>query len=110
MTVAVYEWDERCIRRLLAQVLIAALEDLDRPTQKESAQAFFASEHLDWVADALDLDSKHIRRRVAEGINSRLLRSARRARKGRNGGAVAQRAARLVECQTSQTSARLGSA
>lgn len=82
-------------KKLLAQIIIRSLEDLSRPTQRESAQAFFDSPHLEWVADGLNLSPRRIRRRVAEGVDPKLLRNARRARKGKDGGVVGRRAASL---------------
>jgi hypothetical protein len=81
------------VKRLLAQILIKALEDLNRPKQRKSAEAFFASEDLDWIADALGLNPGRIRRRVAEGgVDPKLLRGARRANKAMGGGAITERA------------------
>jgi hypothetical protein len=93
-----YEWNARCIHRLLAQVLIKALDDLGRPSQRESALAFIASEYLDWIAGVLDISPDRIRQRVTEGIDPdmlRLLRYTNRAHKGKDGGVLAERARKI---------------
>ena len=87
----VADWSNRCVRSLLAQVLIRAIEDLERPSQQNDARDFFDSPHLDWIADALELRPDRIRQRVAEGIDPQILKFARRARKNETGGAMAKR-------------------
>lgn len=89
------EWGDLCVRRLLSHILILAMEDLGRSSQCNDAREFFASEQLDWIADALDLHPEVVRQRVGEGIDPKLLKYARRAHKGKNGGVLAKRALSL---------------
>jgi hypothetical protein len=72
--------------------VIKAVEDLGRVNQRDDARAFFDSPYLDWYADALDLRPARIRQRVAEGIDPRELKYARRAHKNERSGAMAERA------------------
>jgi hypothetical protein len=88
-----YELDDRGVRRLLAQAVIQALKDLDLQQQSASALAFFASDQLEWFADALGFTADRIRWRVAEGIDPevlRLLRYANRAHKAEHGSVLAK--------------------
>jgi hypothetical protein len=75
--------EDRCWYRLLAHVIILALEDLQRPKYRQDALDFFSSEDLDWVADALSLRPERVRQQVAIGVDVRPLRYMRRAHKGR---------------------------
>jgi hypothetical protein len=75
--------EDKCWRRLLAHVIILALEDLQRPKHRQDALDFFASERLDRVADALSLHPERVRQKVAEGVDVQPLRYMRRAHKGR---------------------------
>jgi hypothetical protein len=86
------DWSVTPVRRLLANVVALAIEDLHRPAQHESARAFFESERFEWCADALGLDVRRIRQQVSDGIDPHVLRNIRRARKGRDGGVIAARA------------------
>ena len=75
--------ENRSEYRLLAHVIILALEDLERANHRQDALDFFASEHLEWVADTLSLHPERVRQKVAEGVDVRPLRYMRRAHKGR---------------------------
>ena len=70
-------------RRLLAHVVIMALEDTERPKYRQDALDFFASAHLEWIADTLGLRPERVRQRVTVGVDVRPLRYMRRAHKGR---------------------------
>lgn len=99
-----YSWCERDIRRLLAHIMLVAIEDHSQPKHNESAQTFFDSPELEWVADALGLTTWQIRRRAAEGFDpndvKEWTRYLRRAHKGKNGGVFAARAQAVSSAKT----------
>jgi len=98
-----YRSSERDIRRLLAHVMLTAIEDHSKPNAREAAQAFFDSEQLDWIADELGLTAWRIRRRVSEGFDPKKVgewtKYLRRAHKGKNGGVFAERAETILNTE-----------
>lgn len=95
------EFDSQAMRTLAAHVFIKALEDSNRPDQRQSVRAFLNSKRLEWFADVLDLDPRRIRRRFAKGIDPTLVKYARRAHKGKNGGVLAERATEITNAPPS---------
>ena len=94
------EYNQHGLQRLLAHILLAELSYLCQPTERKNAQEFFDSAGLDLVAEGLGLTPSRIRHRVSEGLDpvqvNDWVKNVRRARKGKNGGSVARRAASLL--------------
>lgn len=88
-------------RRLLAHILIMAIEDLCDPQHQVDAEAFLNSPGLELLADGLGLTAWRVRLRAAQGFDPvevhELTKYVRRARKGKNGGVVLERARSLAD-------------
>jgi hypothetical protein len=102
----IVELDKGGVRRLLANILIFAVEDLERERHRDDALAFFASTQLDWIADGLELRPERVRERVAEGIDPALLKYARRAYKNESRGAMARRVREIESGEAARAKAR----